>query len=83
MCLSVSLTSAQIADLKKEANLSIDREIYSISFTFHEITINGDWTIQIASRNHFRNSLVSAIEQYCTLSNVEWELQAFWSAWCD
>jgi len=80
--LKQSLTSTQIADLKKEANLSIDRDIYSINATPHEITINGDWTIQSTSRNR-RKSLVAAIEEYCTLGNIEWEWRASWSAWCD
>lgn len=79
----VNLTAVQIAKLKKEANMEVDREIYSISFTLDEITINQDWSTPITNRNKFRANIISAIEYYCTQKNVEWEYNATYSAYCD
>jgi hypothetical protein len=81
--MNVSLTPAQIAELKRKASLETDREIYSISFTITEITINNDWSTPVINRNDFHNELVSAIEHYCSRHNIEWEYNATYSAWCD
>ena len=79
----VTITDAQVKDLVENANTETDREIYAISFDLNEITINYNWSTPIASRKDFRGSLISAIEDYCTRENIEWEYQVEYSAWCD
>jgi hypothetical protein len=80
--MGIQLTQTQIDKLKGRARTETDREIYSIRFDGRRITINGDWSIERDGTDIDKN-IVSAIEAYCTVANIEWEYNATYSAWCD
>jgi hypothetical protein len=80
--MGIQLTQTQINALKVKANIESDRDIYSIRFDGQEITINGDWSIQRDGTPIDKN-IITAIEAYCTVNNIEWEYNATYSAWCD
>jgi len=73
----------QIAKLKAKANIEIDRDIYSINTTSKEININGDWSIKRNNKLSCMRNVINAITEYCTKSNIEWEYNSTYSAWCD
>ncbi len=81
--MSVALTDLQIKELVAKACIETEREIYSISFDLEEIRINESWSTPITNKSKFHESLISAIEHYCTQENIEWEYSAEYSAWCD
>jgi hypothetical protein len=83
MIMNVTLTGLQIAELKAAAKIETDRDIYCLSFDLNEITINGNWSIKIGDRNNFHNELISAIENYCSKENIEWETRLEYAAWCN
>ena len=82
MNIGIQLTEKQTTSLKNKANIEVDREIYSIRFDNEEITINGSWSIQRENKP-INQEIVSAIEEYCTRNNIEWEYNCAYSAWCD
>ena len=80
--MNIKLTDNQIKNLKSKAIIETDREIYSIKFDGQEITINYDWSIERNEKSIDEN-IVEAIETYCTNSNIEWEYNSTYSAWCN
>lgn len=82
MSMGIQLTGKQIVALKSKANTEMEREIYNIRFDGEEITINGSWSIKRENKPIVQN-IISAIETYCTKSNIEWEYASEYSAWCD
>ena len=78
----IILNDRQIKEAKIKANIETDREIYSISIDEKQITINGDWLIERNNKG-IAKDVISAIEEYCTRSNIEWEQQSTYSTWCD
>lgn len=80
--MGIQLTENQIISLKARANIEVDREIYYIRFDGQEISINGSWSIQRGDKA-IDQEIISAIEEYCTNKNIEWEYNSTYSAWCD
>ena len=78
----IILNDRQIKEAKAKAKIEVDREIYTISINEKEITINGDWSIERKNKG-ITEDVISAIEEYCTQSNIAWEQQSTYSAWCD
>ena len=78
----IELTDRQIKEAKAKAKIEVDREIYTISIDEREITINGDWSIERNNKG-IAEDVISAIEKYCIQSNIAWEQQSAYSAWCD
>jgi hypothetical protein len=78
----ISLTQKQIEALYKKAKTETDRNIYTIRFDGQEIIINGDWSIE-RNGKPINESIVSAIEAYCTKDNIMWEYNSTYSVWCD
>ena len=80
--MNIKLTDNQIKNLKSKAIIETDREIYSIKFDGQEITINYDWSIE-RNKKPIHDNIIEAIENYCTKSNIEWEYNSTYSAWCN
>jgi len=80
--MNIKLTDNQIKNLKSKAIIETDREIYSIKFDGQEITINYDWSIK-RNKKPIHENIIEAIETYCTKSNIEWEYNSTYSAWCN
>jgi len=80
--MNIKLTDNQIKNLKSKAIIETDREIYSIKFDSQDITINYDWSIE-RNEKPIHENIIEAIETYCTKSNVDWEFNAMYSAWCN
>ena len=79
----IGLTQEQITAVKARAKTETDRKIYTIHFDGKEITINGDWSIERNKQKPINDNIVEAIESYCTKSNIDWEYNTTYSAWCD
>ena len=82
MGIGIQLTEKQMLSLRSKANVETDREIYGIRFDGEEITINGSWSIERGNKP-INEEIISAIETFCTKSNIEWEYRSEYSAWCD
>jgi hypothetical protein len=80
--MNIKLTDNQIKNLKSKAIIETDREIYSIKFDGQEITINYDWSIE-RNEKPIHENIIEAIETYCTKSNIDWEFNSTYSAWCN
>jgi hypothetical protein len=80
--MNIKLTDNQIKNLKSKAIIETDREIYSIKFDSQDITINYDWSIE-RNEKPIDENIIEAIETYCTKSNIEWEYNSTYSAWCN
>jgi hypothetical protein len=78
----INLSNSMIEKLKARTTMEIDRDICSISVTDQEITINQDWAIQRQGKTIIQ-SVINSIKEYCTKSNIEWECNSTYSAWCD
>lgn len=83
MSMNIRLTDEQIKSLINKAVTETYREIYSICFDGEEITINGSWSIERDKTTPINKDIVTAIENYCTRNNIEWEYASEYSAWCD
>jgi len=78
----LQLKEKQINEFKQKAVMETEREIYSIMVDMQNITINGSWSTE-RDETILEKNIVTAIENYCTKSNIEWEYNSTYSAWCD
>lgn len=76
------LPDREIAALKEQAHIEVDRDIYYVDATSKEIIINGDWSIKRGKKG-IKQDVIAAIEAYCTRENINWEYECAYSAWAD
>lgn len=81
--MKIQLTDEQIKTLISQTVTETEREIYSLVFNDKRIKINGDWSIERDKTKTTSNDIIAAIKEYCTRSNIEWEYNSEYSAWCD
>lgn len=79
----IQLSDEQIKRVVSQAVTEVEREIYSISFDYEEIIINGSWSTKWDFEKEGSKGFITAIENYCTRSNIEWEYNSEYSVWCD